>query len=296
MGRMAGWQKKLKELGRECNDSILLVFAGDNEISYECTGSYWPMQSDRIVKEHLEGRSPVNLLLKSTGSSELIIDVGLASPVDDIRVIDYNIRRGSRNFLHEDALEEGEVRRALEAGARLWDEIAGTKFDIMLVGEIGISDTLCAAAIASSLTGINPINLTGKGSGESKVINQKVDIISRAMALRRPEPDNVIDNLMRFGGLEIAALTGFIARAREKKTPVMLDGYVTSVAALLATCINAGVAEYLLAPSLADQTGHHLILDRLGLNFLFDMEINYGEGFAAVLGLNLARLIVNALA
>ena len=295
MGRIAGWHKKLESLGCSCNNGILILFAGDNGISHEHTGSYQPLQSALIVKEHLEGRSPATRLLKQAGSSEIIIDVGLASPVADGRVIDYNIRRGSRNFLYEDALQEAEVLSALEAGAQLWDEIAGTNFDIILVGEIGVSDTLCAAAVASSVTGINPVHLTGKGSGDSKVIEKKVDIISRAMALRRPQPDSVADILMRFGGLEIAALTGFITRVREKRIPIILDGYVTAVAALLASCIDSSLGEYLLAPSLSDQTGHRLIIERLGLEFLFDMDINYGEGLAAVLGLHLARLIKSAL-
>lgn len=294
MGRIADWHKKLKSLGCKYDNGILLIFAGDNGISYEHTGSYRPMESALIVKEHLESRSPSTMLLHHLGSREIIVDVGLASPVDDIRVIDYNIRRGSRNFLHEDALQEAEVLSALQTGAKLWDEIPCTDFDIILVGEIGISDTLCAAAIASSLTGINPVYLTGKGSGDSKVIEKKVDIISRAMALRKPEPGSVKDSLVRFGGLEIAALTGFLTRAREKRVPIMLDGYVTAVAALLASCIDSGISEYLLAPSLSDQTGHRLVMETLGLDFLFDMDINYGEGLAAVLGLYLARVINNA--
>lgn len=291
---MAGWQEKLELLGCSCNHSILLIFAGDNGISTELTGSYRPMQSACIVQEHLQGHSPTTMLLKQMGSAEIIIDVGLASQVEDIRVIDYNIKRGSRNFLHEDALEPGEVLSALQLGARLWDEVIGTHYDIILMGEIGISDTLCAAAIASVLTGINPACLTGKGSGNSKVIDKKIDIISRAMALRRPDAGNVADILGRFGGLEIAALTGFMTRARERKTPLILDGYVTSVAALLASVVEPGVVEYLLAPSLSNQTGHELILDRLGIPFLFDMDINYGEGLAAAIGLYLAQLMVKA--
>ncbi len=294
MGRIAGWHKKLEALECSCNNAVLLIFTGDNGISHEHTGSYPPMQSALIVKEHLEGRSPTARLLKQMGSSEIIIDVGLANPVDDACIIDYNIRRGSRNFLYEDALQEAEVLRALQAGARLWDEMVVSNFDIILIGEIGISDTLCAAAIASSVTGINPIHLTGKGSGDSKVIEKKVDIISRAMALRKPQPDSVTDILMRFGGLEIAALTGFITRVREKRIPIILDGYVTAVAALLASCFDSSLGEYLLVPSLSNQTGHGLIIERLGLEFLFDMDIDYGEGLAAVLGLHLARLIKSA--
>ena len=293
MGRLAKWRKKLAILGNNYNRDSLLIFAGDNGISLEHSSIFQPMQSAMIVREHLEGRSPVSMLLKQMGSEEIIIDVGLESPLDDLRIVNHNIRSGSRNFLQEDALKEGEVIRALTAGIRIWNEISCHDFDIIAVGEIGISNTLCAAAIASAITGLNPACLTGKGSGDSKVIDKKVDIISRAMAVRRPESHSVVDLLMRFGGLEIAALTGFISRAKEKKTPIMLDGYVTTVAALLASIIDSGVVPYLIVPSLADQTGHQLLLDRMGLDFLFDMDINYGEGLAAVLGLYMARLITN---
>lgn len=290
-GRIFAWNKKLELLDCRCDNSVLLIFAGDNGVSCEHIGSCQPMESVSIVRDHLEGRAATTRLLKQLGLSELIIDVGLARPIDDTRIVDYNVCRGSKNFLYEDALQELEVLSALQAGARLWDEISGTNFDIILVGEIGISDTLCAAAVASAVTGLPPVQLTGKGSANSKVIEKKVDIISRAMMLRRPEPGNVTDILMRFGGLEIAALTGFLLRIREHRVPVMLDGYVTAVAALLAGYIDPSIKEYLLAPSLSGQTGHGLILERLGLDFLFDMDINYGEGLAAVLGLYLVRLL-----
>jgi len=252
------------------------------------------MQSALIVREHLQGSSPVTILLKQIGSKETIIDVGLASPVDDIGVINYNIKRGSRNFLDGDALEPWEAQSAWQLGATLWDEVINKEYDIVLLGEIGIANTLCAAAIAVALTGVDPAALTGEGSGDSKVIDKKIDIISRAMELRRPEPGNIIDILARFGGLEIAALAGFISKCSQRRIPLILDGYVTSVAALLASVVEPEVVNYLLAPSLAKQNGHKLILDRLGIPFLFDMGINYGEGLAAAIGLYLSQLMVKA--
>ncbi|MDD3898319.1 MAG: nicotinate-nucleotide--dimethylbenzimidazole phosphoribosyltransferase [Syntrophomonadaceae bacterium] len=290
-GRLAHWQEKLNKLGSKSQQDVLIIFAADNGISIEHCSIYKPMQSALIVQEHLNEQSPTSRLLKTMQTREIIVDVGLATPVDDIRILNRNIRRGSRNFLQEDALEEDEVIRAIETGAELWDEISCSDFDIIAVGEIGISNTLCAAAIASALCGLHPNDLTGKGSGDSKVIAKKVDIICKAMVQRKPDSASIIDILMRFGGLEIAALTGFISRAQEKNNLLMLDGYVTSVAALLASITEPGVVECLLAPSLSDQTGHRFILGRLGLDFLFDMDINYGEGLAAVLGLYLARLI-----
>jgi nicotinate-nucleotide--dimethylbenzimidazole phosphoribosyltransferase len=291
MGRLVHWQEKLNQL--DCkSQGILIIFAADNGISVEHCSMYKPMQSALIVQEHLNGYSPTSRLTKAMQIREIIIDVGLATPLHDTYVWNRNICRGSRNFLQEDALKEEEVIRAIQIGAQIWDEISCPNFDIIAVGEIGISNTICAAAIASALCGLHPKHLTGKGSGDSKVIAKKVDIICRAMALRRPDVANVIDILMRFGGLEIAALTGFISQAKVKNTLVMLDGYVVSVAALLASINDPGVVEYLLAPSLSDENGHQFILNKLGLDFLFDMDINYGEGLAAVLGLYLARAII----
>ena len=290
MGRLAQWQEKLNQLNCRSR-GILIIFAADNGISVEHCSLYKPMQSALIVQEHLNGQSPTSRLLKAMQTREIIVDVGLAASVNDTRILNRNIRRGSRNFLQEDALKEGEVVRAIQIGKQIWDEISCSNFDIIAVGEIGISNTISAAAIASVLCGLHPNDLTGKGSGDSKVIAKKVDIICRAMALRRPDATSIIDILTRFGGLEIAALAGFISRAKTMNTLVMLDGYVTSVAALLASINEPGVVEYLLAPSLSDETGHQLILGKLGLDFLFDMDINYGEGLAAVLGLYLARLI-----
>ena len=290
MGRLAQWQEKLNQLNCRSR-GILIIFAADNGISVEHCSMYKPMQSALIVQEHLNGQSPTSRLLKAMQTREIIVDVGLAASVNDTRILNRNIRRGSRNFLQEDALKEGEVVRAIQIGKQIWDEISCSNFDIIAVGEIGISNTISAAAIASVLCGLHPNDLTGKGSGDSKVIAKKVDIICRAMALRTPDATSIIDILTRFGGLEIAALAGFISQAKLKDTLVMLDGYVTSVAALLASINEPGVVEYLLAPSLSDETGHQLILGKLGLDFLFDMDINYGEGLAAVLGLYLARLI-----
>ena len=290
MGRLAQWQEKLNQLNCRSR-GILIIFAADNGISVEHCSMYKPMQSALIVQEHLNGQSPTSRLLKAMQTREIIVDVGLAASVNNTRILNRNIRQGSCNFLQEDALKEGEVVRAIQIGKQIWDEISCSNFDIIAVGEIGISNTISAAAIASVLCGLHPNDLTGKGSGDSKVIAKKVDIICRAMALRKPDATNITDILTRFGGLEIAALAGFISQAKLKNTLVMLDGYVTSVAALLASINEPGVVEYLLAPSLSDETGHQLILGKLGLDFLFDMDINYGEGLAAVLGLYLARLI-----
>lgn len=269
----------------------LVIFAADNGISRYGTSYYPPMHSHLLVDLHLRGCAPTACLLARLEKEEIIVDMGLAHPLPPKSIIDHNIRPGSRDFLQGDALVAGEVIAALEGGRSIWEEISGRKFDILGVGEIGIADTLCAAALTTAITGLSPVIYTGKGSGSGKAIARKTDIICRALKQRRPDSGSVLDLLSRFGGLEIAGLTGFISRAPEQGIPIMLDGYVTSVAALLASLIDQRVRDYLIAPSQGDEAGHKPVLNRLGLDYIFDLNMNHGEGLAAVLGLSLAALV-----
>ncbi|MEN6327222.1 MAG: nicotinate-nucleotide--dimethylbenzimidazole phosphoribosyltransferase [Syntrophomonas sp.] len=290
LGRLEILYGKLNRLQNQIENYGLVIFAADNGISREKCSNYPPMSSAEIVHSHLEGSSPTVKLLQRLEKNELIVDVGLARPVNHLEILDYHVCRGSRNFLHYDALEPFEVNKAIEIGRLLWDGNYIRNFDIIGVGEIGVGDTMCAAALASVFTGVDIAKMVGRGSASAKVIDKKIDIISRALAVRSPSKENVVDLLARFGGLEIAALTGFMTRAPENNKIIMLDGYVTAVAALLAGQLNEKVPDYLIAPSLSDEPGHHIVLEHLKQEAIFDLDINYGEGLAALIGLFLAEM------
>lgn len=292
LGRLAGLSDKLKNLNCRAGNFGLIIFAGDNGISQENISHYTPMSSGAIVKMHLDGASPTSVLLNKFNKPEFIVDVGLYSEINDKRVRDNNIRRGTNNFLQGDALDNIEVLRAIDAGRLFWDEIYNQGFDIIGVGEIGVGDTLCAACLAAVMTGVSPGALTPRGSSSHKVINRKNDIIGRALNERCPDSNSIIDMLCRFGGLEIAALTGFMLEAGKRKIPVMLDGYVTAVAALLAVQSDNDIIDYLIAPNLSYNRGHSVILEKLGLQPIFDLDINYGEGLVSVLGMFIAQIAV----
>lgn len=290
LGRLEILYEKLNKFHNQIENYGLVIFAADNGISREGCSNYPPMSSADIVRSHLEGGSPTVKLLQRLGKNELIVDIGLARPVNHPEILNYNVGRGSRNFLYDEALMPSEVNQAIEIGRLLWDGNYIRGFDIIGIGEIGVGDTMCASAIASAFTGVEITDMVGRGSASAKVIDKKVDIISRALAVRSPAQENVLDLLARFGGLEIAALTGFIAGAPENHKTIMLDGYVTAVAALLATKLNEKVRDYLIAPSLSDEPGHRVVLERLQQESIFDLDINYGEGLAALIGLFLAEM------
>lgn len=290
-GRLSLLKERIKELRAYCYG--LVVFAADHGISTEAISHYPPLATRLLVERHLQLKAPTSRLLARLQRPGYIVDVGVYDDLDgSLAVIHSKITHGSRHFIAQDGLDEEQVIAALDCGARIYKEKIGDYFDIIGVGELGVGNTMCAAAITVAATGLNPGQLVGRGSTDHKVIAKKTEILYRAFEHRRPDANHATDILMRFGGLEIAALTGFILQAGLAGKLVMLDGYVTAVAALLANMIDDRVASFLIAPSLSDQRGHQLVLDRLGLEAVFDLGINYGEGLAAVLGMFLGELMI----
>lgn len=282
-------RQRLQELECRVKNYAVIIYAGDNGISEEGASRYEPLNSGSIVNTHLYKQAPTAFFLERIGSPEFIVDIGLHDCVSHPDLLEYKVASGTRNFLYEDAITAMEAEQALASGSRLWNRIGGSRFDIVGIGEIGIGDTLCAAAIASVLTGNHPELMTGPGSADDKVISQKTDIIVKAIAERCPAID-IIDLLSRFGGLEIAGLTGFILEATAHRVPIILDGYVTAVAALLASLADRRVGHYIIAPSLSQERGHKIVLDELGVNPLLSLDLNYGEGLVSAIGLFMAEL------
>lgn len=282
-------RQRLQELECRVKNYAVIIYAGDNGISEEEISRYEPMDSVSIVSSHLHKQAPTAFFLDRIGRPEYIVDIGLRECVNHPALLEYKIKSGTRNFLYNDAITPLEAEQALASGSKLWKRIEGSRFDIIGIGEIGVGDTLCAAAIASVLTGNHPESMTGPGSFDDKVISRKIDIIVRAISERCPDVE-IIDLLSRFGGLEIAGLTGFILEATAHRVPVMLDGFVTAVAALLASLADRGVGHHIIAPAMSLERGHRIVLDELGVKPLLGLDLNYGEGLVSAIGLFMAEL------
>jgi len=293
MGKLNTLYSQLDALGCKGRDWALLVFAGDHGVSLEGISSYQALGSGHIAAAHLNGTSPTSKLLERLGKKEWIFNLGLYDDLDNQNVIQKRIRKGTRNFINEYAMDYGEVAAALEAGRAAWDYVKLYDFDMIGLGEIGIGNTLSASALGSAAMQLPVELMTGPGSGGCTRMARKIELLRQAMDKEPPDPNNVLDILARFGGLEIAALTGFISEAKNYGIPVILDGFVTTVAALLAVMLNNQSLPNLFCPSLAVEPGHRLILERLQLEPWFDLDLNYGEGLAAVMGMFMAEITMS---
>lgn len=293
MGKLDILHDQLDALGCKGRNWALLVFAGDHSISLEGTSNYEPLRSDQIVAAHLSGSSPTRILIDRLGKQEWIFDIGLRDDIDDPDLIQKRVRKATRNFLNEDAMDYGETLAAMEAGRAAWEHVKLHDYDMVGLGEIGIGNTLSASALGAAAMELPLELMTGPGSGDLNLIARKIQLLRRAMDNERPDSHNVLDMLTRFGGLEIAALTGFICEAYHYGVPIILDGFVTSVAALLAVRLSNQNPPNLFCPSLALEPGHRLILEHLQIEPWFDLQLNYGEGLAAVMGMFMAEMTMS---
>ncbi|HQA49677.1 MAG: nicotinate-nucleotide--dimethylbenzimidazole phosphoribosyltransferase [Syntrophomonadaceae bacterium] len=291
LGKLSQLLTEASTLPIELHHSGLVIFAADHGISTEGYSAFEPLRTELLVRLHLEGKSPVSRILRCIDKPEIIVNAGLYRPIYHKRLINHPIRRGTRPFLVEDALTRLEVEQAVQMGFSLWDEISGWQFDIIGLGELGVGNTLAAEALACAMLNLEPEQVVDRGSADYKVIRQKADIIKRALKHRYPEPHDYKDLLMRFGGLEIAALTGFVVRMFTLNKMVILDGLVTTVAAALASLIVPGKTELLIAPSLAGEIAHQYLLEKIGLQAIWDGQLNYGEGLAAALSVFLLNIL-----
>lgn len=184
--------------------------------------------------------------------------------------------------------------QALELGIAVVDELRGSGLDVIGIGDMGIGNTTAAAAIVAALTGADAAWVTGHGTGIDDAARvRKVAAIEEALARNAPDPRDPIGVLAAVGGLEIAALVGVILGATAARVPVVLDGFITGAAALVAVALAPGTVDRLIAAHQSVEPGHAIVLERLGLRPLFDLDLRLGEGTGAALGLQLIHAAVS---
>lgn len=186
------------------------------------------------------------------------------------------------------AMSEEQARKALEVGITILAEQAACGLDVVCVGEMGIGNTTAAAAITAAITGAAPETVTGRGTGvDDAVLRHKVSVVARALQINRPRDDDGLDVLAKVGGFEIGGLAGVILGAAARRLPVVLDGYITTAAALIAITLCARARNFLVAAHRSAEPGHAVALAHLGLTPLLDLGLRLGEGTGAALALPL---------
>jgi nicotinate-nucleotide--dimethylbenzimidazole phosphoribosyltransferase len=267
----------------------IYVFAADHGIARAGVSAFPPEVTAQMVQNFLAGGAAINVLARQHGAELTVVDAGVDAEITDSPGLRARkVRRGSRNFLEEQAMTEQEMAAALETGLAMADEAHAQCADLVVAGEMGIGNTTAASAVTAILTGRNPADVTGKGTGlDDAGRNRKLNVIRRALRKHFPDQKNasVLDLLQCVGGLEIAAITGFVVGAARHRMIVVCDGFISTAAAALAVAIAPNVRQYLIAGHCSEEPGHRFLLHHLELAPLLRLNMRLGEGTGAALAL-----------
>jgi nicotinate-nucleotide--dimethylbenzimidazole phosphoribosyltransferase len=262
----------------------VLVCAGDHGHVSRGTSLYGAEASAQVAAAAARGETAVGVLAREGGHELIVADVGLAAPTPK-GVRDVKVRAGTADMLEGVALSGEEVEQAFAAGASLADELAARAVDCLVLGEIGMGNTTSTAALVCALTGASPSVAVGRGTGlDAEGLERKRALVAAALALHG-SPLEPLAALAAVGGLELAALAGAATAAERRGLPVVLDGYATGAAALVAARIAPAVGEVLVASHRSAEPGHELVLAELGLEPLLDLRLRLGEASGALLAL-----------
>jgi nicotinate-nucleotide--dimethylbenzimidazole phosphoribosyltransferase len=269
----------------------IIVFAGDHGIAAQGVSAYPQEVTIAMLANFAGGGAAISVLARELGVGLEVVDAGTLAEALMPGIVTDKPRRGSRDFSKEAALSPADLAFAFDCGARAVTRAVAGQPDLLILGEMGIGNTTSATAIAAALLKRSAETLTGLGTGLDRAGRaRKADIVDAALArhgLATASPEQV---LCAVGGLEIAAISGAIISAAQRRIPVLIDGFIASVAALAAFRLNPSCRPYLVFSHRSAEQGHRLVLDALDARPLLDLDLRLGEGSGAALALPILRL------
>lgn len=276
---------------------VIFTLAGDHGVTQEGVSAYPSEVTPQMVYNFLRGGAGINILAKHTGTRVVVADLGVATVLErHPNLKDKKVAMGTKNMAKGPAMSREEAIRSIECGIELVEDELTRGIDILGTGDMGIGNTTPSSAITAVITGADVATVTGRGTGlNDEGLMQKVRIIQKAIEINRPDPKDPIDVLSKVGGFEIGGIAGVILAGAKYRIPVLIDGFISGAAALIATGLSPLIKPYLIASHLSAEKGHRIILEYLGLKPLLNLDLRLGEGTGAALGIFLVEASVKIL-
>jgi nicotinate-nucleotide--dimethylbenzimidazole phosphoribosyltransferase len=271
-------------------DNIAIrIFAADHGIVAENISAYPQSVTAEMVKNFSRGGAAITVLAKQLQADFQVINLGTIEALEELpHVVDRRITAGTQNFINEPAMTPEQLQQALLIGRE--SVIALEKTDIFVGGEMGIGNTTSAAALACALLGIPAQELAGAGTGlDEKGIEHKIAVVNHALDIHANKLSQPLMILQYFGGFEIAALSGAYIACAQQGIPAIVDGFISSVAALFACRLNPAVRPWLLFAHQSAEKGHQQILTALNARPIFQLDMRLGEGSGAALAISVLQ-------
>jgi nicotinate-nucleotide--dimethylbenzimidazole phosphoribosyltransferase len=273
-------------------EAAVVVAAADHGVAAEGVSAYPQEVTGQMLANFAAGGAAINVLARETGARLVVVDVGVVTPFEHPLVRSHRLGPGTRSLASGPAMSVEQATEGLLAGAALAADLGRDGMGIVALGDMGIGNTTAASAVTAALLGLDPAQVCGRGTGlDDEGVARKVDAVRRALeANPGREP---LDVLAGLGGFELAFLAGVALGCASERRLVLLDGFITGAAALVAARLAPAAADAMIAAHRSGEPGHRYLLDALGLEPLLELDLRLGEGSGAALAL---PLVASALA
>ncbi len=282
---------------KEIRNKVIFTFAGDHGVALEGVSAFPREVTAQMVYNFVSGGAAINALARHAGAEVIVVDMGVDHDFDALDgLLVRKVGRGTANFARGPAMSRAEAIRCLETGIALANSCPAAAIDLVGTGDMGIANTTPSAAIAAAFTGLEPAQVTHRGTGiDDAALARKIEVIRTGLAINRPDPRDPLDVLAKVGGFEIGGIAGLIIGCAAAGIPVVVDGFISTAGALIAAEMHPHIRDYLFAGHQSVEIGHKAMLERLRLQPMLDLQLRLGEGTGAALGMTLIEAALRML-
>lgn len=293
LGRLEEFARRMAAISGvmvpDTSKKVIFTFAGDHGIVEEGISLYPSEVTAQMVFNFLNGGAGVNVLARHSDVEVRVVDVGVDHDFGETAgLIHRKVARGTRNFAKGPAMTREEALAAMQVGIDLADQCKAEGISLVGTGEMGIGNTSPSSAIIAAISGLGVRELTHRGTGiDDAALENKIRVIEQGLALNKPNPHDPLDVLAKVGGLEIAAIAGLVLGCAANSIPVVIDGFISTAGALIASELHPNVRDYIFAAHRSVEIGHRIMLERIGAAPILDLDLRLGEGTGAALAMGL---------
>lgn len=276
----------------------IITMAGDHGVVAEGVSAFPQEVTPQMVYNFLGGGAGINVIARQVGARIIVVDMGVAGELKaHPQLLSRKIAPGTRNMAIGPAMSEAEATKAIETGIEIVSTEIAKGLDIVGTGDMGIGNTTASSAICAVMTGRLVAEVTGRGTGvDDKQLAHKIAVINKALAVNQPDSRQPLAVLAKVGGFEIGGLVGVMLGAAANRIPVVIDGFISGAAGLIAIALAPGLKDFVIPAHVSVEAGHRWILSHLGLKPLLDLDMRLGEGTGAALGIFLSETAARVLA
>ena len=301
LGRLEEFAKRVVAISGSQEPDLarktIFVFAGDHGVTEEGVSLFPREVTPQMVMNFLSGGAGINVLARHAGAEVRVVDVGVDYDfADTAGLIHKKVSRGTKNFAKGPAMSRNEAIAGITVGIELADQCLAEGVGLVGTGEMGIGNTTPSSAIIAAISGISVAELTHRGTGiGDEALSNKIRVIEQGLAINKPDPTDPLDVLTKVGGLEIAAIAGLVLGCAANSIPVVIDGFISTAGALIASELHPNVRDYIFAAHQSVEIGHGYMLERIGADPILDLKLRLGEGTGAALAMTLIEAGVKRL-